>query len=1014
MRHCTIRYLTSLLGLAVLMVCGSAPAQAQGGATITGRVTDQATGQPIVGARVTLEGTVRSTTTGDDGRFTLSNVAVGPIQVTAAAIGHKTLASKVTTLAGQSTTVDFALPAAVIELNSIVVTATGEQRQREVANAVTTLDVAQTVKEAPVSNVSELLSARAPSVRIESSSGTVGGGSRVRIRGANSITLNNEPIIVVDGVRIDNDKYNNSYSLGVGGQLPSSLDQIDPRDIETIEVVKGPAAATLYGTDAVNGVIQITTKRGRPGPAKWEFWTEQGAATDNNDYQPNYNGYFTPSGGTSTGGCTLPDVAAGNCTQDSTASFNVLKDARTTPITNGYVSEYGGTVSGGSETARYFFSTNYNHELGTMRLPTATEDSLQALRGPLPDNLVRPNTLDRWNLRGNLTTQLDPNLRLDAFASYVDLHLRLPQNDNNVLGILPSGLFGTASMSDNGGWGFYRPEEVFAINSSQHVSRFIGGATANWQPLSWLTVLGTGGLDLSDRFDSNLFPTGEVNFGTNIDGTRNSNRINVYQYTGNANAAADVPLSDWLRSRTTVGAQFTRNRFESTTAFGNKLPSGTGSLAGAVVTTSGEQTTETTTIGTFAEEQFAINDRIFLTGAVRIDDNSDFGAQFNGAVYPKASASWVISEEPFFPTGSFLSQLRLRGAWGVSGNQPGVNTATTYYTPVAVADLNSDVVGVTPGGVGDPSLKPERSNEVEVGFDAELLNSRVGAEFTYFYKKTDDALVNRTLAPSLGTVATQTQNLGSMRNEGIEASISAQLVRTSGVDWHLTVSGATLNNKLLALGPGVEPIVFDIQQHRPGYPAGGYWQRPILGYSDDNGDGIITTNEVQLGDTAEYLGTPLPKRELSVHTGLTLGNLVRVSGLLDYRGGHVRDNGTEWFRCSQIQVCAEDFVAGTDMFRQARAVVAAAQLTRAGYVEDASFWRMREVAATFMAPASWARSLRVDALSLTLTCRNLFTITNWTGLDVESQFNQTSNFGNQEFLTQPALRTWAARLNLSF
>jgi hypothetical protein len=217
----------------------------------------------------------------------------------------------------------------------------------------------------------------------------------------------------------------------------------------------------------------------------------------------------------------------------------------------------------------------------------------------------------------------------------------------------------------------------------------------------------------------------------------------------------------------------------------------------------------------------------------------------------------------------------------------------------------------------------------------------------------------------------------------------------------------------LELGEGIDPISFGIQRHVEGYPLGGFWQRPIKSFQDANGDGVIAFSEITVGDTAEFLGTPLPKRDLTISTSFTLFEKIRIQGLMDHKGGHVRDAGTMWFRCSQIPTCESAYVPGSNFYDQAAAVMAASQVTRAGYVRDASFWKLREVSATLFAPDNLARSLGVGRVSLTLTARNLLTITDWPDLDPEASVNQ-GNFTAQEFLTQPPIRYWIARLNLNF
>lgn len=1002
-----------VMGLAVAGLAWAAPVLAQQ-ATISGRVLDQVSGRPIPDAVVLLVGTNIQVTTDAEGRYTLRNVPPGRVQIRAARIGYQAQVQILTVQPGATVTADFEIPAAVVSLDEVVVTAVGEQRQRELGNAISRVQAPQVVEEAPITVLSDMLTARAPGVVVTRSSGQVGSGTRIRIRGANSVSLSNEPLIYVDGIRVESGV--SSISVFTGGQAPSRLDDINPEDIESIEIIKGPSAATLYGTEAANGVIRITTKRGRAGRTRWSFYAEQGLLVDPTEYPANYRafGRRIPSNAF-TNNCSLILVSLGTCVQDSILSFNVLEDPATTPISTGHRQQYGVNVSGGTDQVSYFVSGEFEREVGTYELPDSIQDTLRALRGPeLPKNLIRPNSLERVSLRSNVRAQVLSNADATFAVGYTLSDLQIVQNDNNSLGVIPSGVFGTWSRSVRQGWGFRLPDEIFAIDTKQSVERFTGSLNGNWQPFSWLSVRGAGGVDVTSRLDAQLFPTGQVPVGTLADGDKTANRAQIYQYTADVGASATFRLTSALSSKTSVGVQYFRDLFHITNATGNQLPAGASSVGAAAVTRASEATTERITLGTFVEEQLSLNDRLFLTGAVRADDNSAFGRDFEAIIYPKLSASWVITEEPFFPDFGALSSLRLRVAWGQTGLQPGPTDAIAFLIPVGITDPGgADRVGVTVGGVGNPSLEPERASEIEAGGDIDLWTGRVGLQVTYFRKKSTGALISRVLAPSLGTAASRFENLGSVLNRGWEAVLNARIIESRDLNWDVTLSGSTLHNELLELGEGIEPIVFGIQQHRPGYPLGGFWQRPIKSFNDANRDKIIALSEVVLGDTAEFLGGPLPKRELSISSGITLFNRIRIQGLMDYKGGHVRDAGTKWFRCSQIQTCESAYVPGSDFKDQAAAVVARSQLTRAGYVSDATFWKLREASLTFYAPESWARAVKAERLSLTLTGRNLLTITDWPDFDPESSVNQ-GNFTAAEFLTQPPIRYWIARLNVSF
>jgi outer membrane receptor protein involved in Fe transport len=527
---------------------------------------------------------------------------------------------------------------------------------------------------------------------------------------------------------------------------------------------------------------------------------------------------------------------------------------------------------------------------------------------------------------------------------------------------------------------------------------------------------------MTQRVDSRTFPPNQVPFNpTTLEGSRAANPVGQYDYTASVNATARFQLSPTVMSMTTTGAQYFRERNQTVFASGRKLASGTGSLSGIVIPTVNEGNTEAKTFGLFIEEQVAVGNRLFFTAALRGDDNSAFGRNFDFITYPKVGASWVISDEKFFPQG-IVSSLRLRAAYGASGLQPGTTDAVQYFDPVAVTADNSDVGGFTFGNLGNFDLKPEKSKEVELGFDAGLLDDQLRLVFSYYDKSSRDALINRPLAPSLGVTAAQFFNLGEVSNKGVEIELSGRVLNRPMALWDFTFSAWGNRNRLIDLGTDflgndIPPIVFGTQRHVEGYPLGGYWVRRIQSFSDLNGDGIIANRpgaaEVVLEPAFSYMGTPYPTQGATLNTGITLGRRVRVSGLLDYRAGHTLYNLTADFRCRQ-NICPEINDRATPLRRQAEAYATVFLGSPEGYIEDADFLKLRELSLTYYFPPSTAARIGASGLSLTLAGRNLATWTGYSGFDPEVNQNAQANFATSDFLTQPPVRFFTARLNVTF
>jgi outer membrane receptor protein involved in Fe transport len=963
---------------------------AQGTGSITGRVTDSASHHPLIAAQVYVNGTTLRAFTDQSGRFHFENVPLGAVTLRAVVIGYKQAARTVTVAAGEAAAADFALEAAAVGLEAVVVTATGAQTQREQGNAVHTVDPVDIAGKAPVLDMSNLLNARAPGLLVQDAGGTTGTGTRVRIRGSNSLSLSNEPVIYVDGVRVENGA--SSISVGVGGQTPSRLNDINPNDLETVQVAGGPSASVLYGTDAANGVIQVETKRGKPGPTRWEAYVEGGVLNDVTTYPANYRGVDD------TGAlCTLIRQLAGRCVQAQLLSFNPIETF--SPFRTGHRQEYGVAASGGTDQTTYYVSGHWSDEAGVY---------------PVNENR-------QVSVLVNLHQQASSHLDFLARAGYTSGRLRLPENDNNSLGVLSSGFLGRADTV-NEGYGFLTPQQSFSIETFQTIDRFTGSFQSNFRPSEWLSVHGVAGVDFTSRFDEKTFPTGAIpfSFSPNLNaGQRAANPFQIYNWTGIVDAQASFVLTPTVTSTTTVGAQYFKNNFHGVLA--NRtlgLTAGTGSLTGGVVPGDSETTQPVVTFGKYVEERLGIRDRIFLAGALRNDRNSAFGVKFGGVLYPKVSGSWVISDEPFFPQTSGLTTLRLRAAWGQSGVHPGPLDAVQYYAATPVIVNGVDVPGITVGNLGSQTLKPERTSEVEVGFEADGLHQNVRLDVAYYDKSSRDALVARHLAPSLGTSDTRFENLGEVSNKGVEITATARVLDRPSLSINLTATAWGNRNRLVTFNDTtIKAIIFGLggfsQRFQPGYALGSYFMVPFT-YVDANQDGIIDTSEVTLGTKPVFFGQPFPDHGGTVSADVTILRRVRLYALLDGRFGNKLFNSTEQFRCLPPRNNCRALNDKTTPLADQAAAAANLKGTQAGYVEDGAFAKLREVSISYFAPDEWARKFGATALSMSLAGRNLATWTNYQGVDPELNEAGQNNFTTADFLTQPPVRYFIGRITVTF
>ncbi len=1007
-----------LLVLAVL--CGWAGSLAAQG-IVSGRVTDQAGGAPLVGARVVVLGTSLTTTTNAEGRYRIPGVPAGLQQVRAAQVGYGSVTKTATVADQASVAADFVLGLRPFSLDEVIVTATGDLAKREVGNSVTTVDVAPLVATTPIANMNDLLVAKAPGVQVLPGNLT-GAGARVRIRGNSSLSLSNNPIYVVDGIRVVSDI--NSSSIGIGGTSPSRINDLNPEDIESIDVVRGPSASTLYGTDAANGVIVIKTKHGKAGRPVWNAYAEQGAIRDNNNYPFSYRAWTTGSAATNTTQCLLSSRIAGTCVQDSVTKFRLFDNPRVTPNGTGHRQQYGLQVSGGTDAVRYFVAGEWEDEVGQVRMPELFQERLMATRNILsvPEEQLHPNARRRTNLRANVNSNLGGKADITVNTAFISSTQRLPQTDNNVTGLLGNALggpgFGGNIVNGKANFGFrqFTPDETFAETVKQDINRTITSGAFNYRPTSWLAARVVAGVDFISREDSDLCRRDEcVNFSTIKLGFKSDNRTTFFNYTGDANLTASYRLGSLVGAKSIVGTQYVKEKFARNGASGEDLTPGATTVNAGAILDAEETTTTSATLGFFAEQSLSYKDRLYVTGAVRSDKNSAFGKQFKRVYYPKVALSYVVSDEPFFPRSSLLNSFRLRGSYGASGRQPGPNDAIPFLTS-GVADVAGvDSPALFVATLGNASLKPERTSETELGFDLSMADSRVNLEFTYYRKRSRDALISRTIAPSAGSAVSRLENIGKTQNEGIELAINSSIVNSKKFGWDLTVGGSYNSGKILSLGgnpPSRGTTTSDIE----GYPIQAWWLRPYT-FQDKNGDGIIALSEVTVGDTAVYKGPSLPPGEFTAYNTFELfGRRLRIQALVDAKVGGYQLYGTERIRCQNRLNCRGDIDPTAPLDEQAAAVVLRqhSSFSQYGYVDKTNFLRFRELSLTYSFPDRWARMFAAQHISLTAAGRNLGLMTGYMGMDPEGGYFGDTIGVQSDFQSAPPPTYWTFRLNVTF
>jgi len=1028
------------------------PAALRAQAVVSGKVAAQ--GQPLVDARVLVRGTSRVAITNAAGEYVIRNAPAGTQTLEVLRVGYRAQTATVALTAGQTTTANFAMDVAIVQLQDVVTTATGQQRRVELGNAITTMgDVAKTVETQPVRNVADLLVAKAAGVSVLPGNET-GSSPVVRIRGTNSLSLNNAPIYVIDGVRM----ISTSVGVPTGGTTTSFLNDLNPEDIEDIEIVKGPSAATLYGTDAANGVIVISTKKGRAGSTRWTWYGEGGAVRDRNDYASTYAVFGRDAKGAVTR-CVLETIANKTCVADSTTSVNMLTDPTLSPIHAGHRDQYGLNLSGGSDAVRFFVSGDLENEIGPIKMPAFAQAYLDSAGDPARNEEIYPEAFQRQTVRANINAAVSPKFDLSANSGWTNRAQRLPQTDNNPISVFatamknpgftpnyalcsktPVSCLGYSDIGSLGeemrGYSSYIPAQTFQDKMQENVQRFTGDVDANWRPFSWMQNEGSVGLDMADRENWELCRLNQCpNSGTTRQGYVTDQRGNNRNFSAKLVSNNTWQAKQWMNLKSTVGADYNNVESDFVASSGTNLPPGAQNVAQAAVKTGSNQLeTVNRTLGLYAQEQASVRDRLFVTAAVRTDQNSAFGTQFQRVFYPKLSASWIVSDEDFFPRVRWLDQLRLRSAYGASGVQPGATTALQTFAAITRAidtktpgsascgTSTCDTPSLQPNLIGNPNLKPETSAEFEGGFESRMFDSRATIDFTYYHKKTHDALISQPIAGSAAPSALSvTRNLGSIMNQGVEAMVNLTLVDRHGFGWDVTMNGSHNSNKILSLGHDATGkanptiLVNSLVKDSVGLPANAWFFVPYT-FADKNNDGLIDDSEVSVASSAVYMGYSQPRDIFSIQNGFDLFNhTLRLSALVDYKGGYSLYNNTIQFYCSNQPTCYEETNTSAPLWRQARVIAqryTTPVKTTAGYLENGQFWRLREVSAVVNLPAAAVSRIRARDASLAFTGRNLHLWTKYTGVDPESNYS-TSDI-QTDFETAAPPTYFMVRLNLHY
>jgi len=987
---------------------------------VAGSVIDSATGRGLRGVTIKVIGTKRSTMTTDSGKFVMQNVPTGDYVLTMKLFGYRPAERAITVRNDARTTVRVLMVAAPNVLSGVVTTATGVQRRLEVGNDITTLNVDSIIRTAPISSVTDLLESRVPGLTVMRTSGVPGAPSRLRLRGMGGGLLSgqpgaptNDPIVIVDGIRINASQSGvtdqnlaptnrgNSYSSDF--PPPSAIDQIDPQSIDKIEVFKGPSATALYGSDAANGVIVITTKRGQAGPLHWSMGVNQDIQYFPGTYAaPGYYAFcHYLSGGVQPSLCDLGSQTS--TAIDSVVRFQALNESRLTTFGRGAGNEVTATANGGTQVLTYSITGSLGEEKGLLKMPGLYRDLYASVYGsPAPAWMRTP---DLYRTRG-FSTAIVAEPRRGVRTTFVT---RLTSSDQRQSGAQLDLKSLASTYIDTMG---LNPTVLAPYATRVNANRFVVDMSLTGNVDFWQTVPLTASVGFSreNRDDDRSTPYGTLtDIGTTQGDYSGGTAINQTQ-------TARLSGTAFPGRKFSVGAGVEVTQQSRQQVQGQNDSTGAGVLLPNTLEFVTQQRSKTGTGGWFLEPRFNLSSRFYFNPGIRIDDNGVAGAGGGTlwAVFPKQSFSWIaIDRSEGTPMFGVISMLRPRLSFGVAGVQPAPGWRLRLMHP-AKDNYSLEDSGLELATLGNSQLTPERTRELEGGFDMDLWRNRVSLSVTQFRKLRIDAIEQVGIAPSIyGGSLSQYLNIGRVRNTGTELTLNAVVVERPLVSWTINMSLSKYTNTLLSLSAQTSYIdVGNGTRLVEGYPLFGRWSRPILGYAPSTTGGRLSIADVIIGDTAVYVGQQAPNFELPFSTSLSLfRGRVSVNATFQYKDGLTQVNSGGIAHLSNIY-----FNPHASLADQAAALVATVpgggQGTDYGLIQTVNSLRFNTLSVGYSVPQSIAQRLRVAGMQLALQGSNLGLWTNYRGKDPDVNGATVGDVTRDDGqLSQPRVWRFQVRVN---
>jgi len=947
-------------------------AHAQSDYELKGNVVDDL-GSPIPGVTVQIENTNYGAITNFDGNYSLkANLDAGSYKLVFRSLGLTTQ-EIILSLDSQAEVVnDIVITADILGLDAVVVTGVGAlTAKKQIGNTISTvegLDIAQSGS----LDITGGLSGKLAGIQVTQNSGDPAGGISVRLRSASTVNGSSDPLYIIDGVIVNNKSTN---VLNVTSVVQNRLSDISPQDIDRIEVIKGAAAAAIYGSRASNGVVQIFTKKGKTGEPLITISSSVNFNSLRKKRDFNQEPFDWVSG----------DISILDKEAVTRYDYQDMVFENSTGTDN-YVS-----ISGGKENTNYFVSfsyldndgilkgTDFEREGGRIRINQKINDWASASFGTY---ISTSNSNDKPNggygsgvLQTILFTNNKINPAQDADGNYPNMTFY-----PNIL------------------------EYIETFDFQQKNNRVISDLQINLTPMEGLKLNYILGYDNAESIGSTYVP---ISTNTDVLGRAGNTSISTKQLNSDLNANYSKYFGDNIKSTTSVGFSWQSDETNLRSISGTGLALGVKTTNGAASISTNENRSERTFWGGFLQQTFGFNNKLFLTGAIRLDGSSVFGKDERNQFYPKASMSYLASEEDFWKESveDIFSSFKLRAAWGQAGNLTAIGPfdRLSNYSAISI-DGSSGLIA--PTALGNPDLKPERQTELEFGVDMALLNNKIGVELTYYKQDIEDLLLARTLSPSTGA-RSRIENIGTMTNKGFEVLITATPIQTIDFGWSITGTYSSNKNEVNNIEGeqfGIGNFGFSVAKN--GNPLGVFYQ----GFYARNSDGSLLLTPSGLPQrekgSIDVNGSPVSERDgFGQPSGANLSKVIGDPNP-DYIASLINEVNYKDFSF-RIQF---DAVQGVDVlswdkrmfYRFGGGPASASELvgndvrgtgaTKFGiaeaYIEDGSYIKLREISASYLLE----KPLKgINSVRFTLTGRNLFSIDNFSSYDPEVNMDAQSN-----------------------